>query len=228
MIPDFPVGPVPKRGVSGVSRILAVASGKGGVGKSTTAVNLALALHGLGRRVAILDADVYGPNIPMLLGVRRRENVDERDAMVRLGSATLEPPRHQPFPRHGLSIFSLAFLVGENQDVLPGNAPVAGVLVERLLFDTDWGEQDYLIVDLPPGTGEPQSTLVARVSLTGVVLVMTPQNTALLDTLRSYQMFSRAGVPILGRIENMGYLICPHCGEGIDMGGAPRVSPTQP
>lgn len=153
----------------------------------------------------------------MLLGARRRASVDERDAMVSLGSAMPEASRLTPVMRHGLSIFSLAFLVGENQAVLPGNALAAGLLIERLLFDTDWGEQDYLILDLPPGTGEPQATLVSRVSVGGVVLVMTPQNTAILDTLRSYHMFRQAGVPIVGRIENMSYLVCPHCGEGIDM-----------
>jgi ATP-binding protein involved in chromosome partitioning len=212
-----PSGPDPRRGVDGVSRILAVASGKGGVGKSTVAVNLALALQARGRRVAILDADVYGPNVALLLGVRRRANADVNQAMVDL--ASIEPHRQRPMPlvRHGLSVLSLAFLVGEEQAILPDNAPLAGLLIRQLLFDTIWGEQDYLILDLPPGTGEPQATLVTQVAIAGVVLVFTPQSTAILDTIRSYHMFRDADVPILGRIENMSYLRCPRCGEQIDL-----------
>ncbi len=203
--------------MDGVARILAVASGKGGVGKSTIAVSLALALHAKGHRVAILDADVYGPNVPLLLGIRRRASVDAEQAMVPLASIALARERHEPVVRHGLSDFSLAFLVGEDQDILPGNAPLAGLLIWQLLFDTVWEEQDYLILDLPPGTGEPQATLVSQVMLDGVVLVATPQSTALLDTLRSYHMFRNADVQIIGQIENMSFFLYPHCGESIDM-----------
>lgn len=189
MTEQFPSDSAARQHIDGVARIVAVASGKGGVGKSTTAVNLALALRDLGRRVAILDADIYGPNIPLLLGIRRRTNVDERDALIPLASVTPRDSRPEPVARYGLSIFSLAFLVGENQDVLPRNSLVAGVLIRQLLFEPAWGSQDYLILDLPPGTGEPQSTLVTQVRLDGVVLVATPQTTALLDTLRSWHPF---------------------------------------
>lgn len=206
-----------RRRVDRIKRIVAVASGKGGVGKSTIAVGLALTLHAKGHRVAILDADVYGPNVPLLLGIRRRANVDAAQAMVPLASVASSSERPEPIVRHGLTVFSLAFLVGEDQNILPGNASLAGMLIRQFLFETVWREQDYLILDLPPGTGEPQATLVSQVELDGIVLVSTSQSTALLDTLRSYHMFRHAGVPIIGRIENMSYLLCPHCGESIDM-----------
>lgn len=217
MTQQFSIDTNSRNRVNGVGRILAVASGKGGVGKSTIAVGLALTLHAKGHRVAILDADVYGPNVPMLLGIRRRASVDARQAMVPLASVASSSERLEPVVRHGLTIFSLAFLVGEDQVILPGNASLAGMLIRQLLFDTVWGKQDYLILDLPPGTGEPQATLVSQVELDGIVLVATSQSTALLDTLRSYHMFRHADVPIIGRIENMSYLLCPHCGESIDM-----------
>lgn len=217
MTEEFSGDPSPRRGLDGIARILAVASGKGGVGKSTVAVNLALALQASGHRVAILDADVYGPNIPLLLGIRRRANVDMGQAMVELASVAPRRQRPKPVVRHGLSVFSLAFLVGEDQNILPDNGLFAGLLIRQLLFDTVWGEQDYLILDLPPGTGDPQATLVSQVMIDGVVLVATPQSTAILDTIRSYHMFRNADVPILGRIENMSYLLCPSCGEHIDL-----------
>lgn len=213
-IPD-PVGTASLRRVEGVARVVAVASGKGGVGKSTIAVNLALALRAKGHRVALLDADVYGPNVPLLLGVRRRENVDVNRALLSLGATEGARERLQPLARHGLSVLSLALLVGEDQDILPDNAALAGMVIRHLLLDTQWGNQDYLILDLPPGTGEPQTTMVSQVAVDGVILVTTPHNTALLDTLRSLRMFHDAGVPVIGRVENMSYLLCPHCGEPI-------------
>ena len=134
---EFPAGPSGRRGIDGVTRIVAGASGKGGVGKSTVTVNLALALARAGKRVAILDGDIYGPNIPMLLGVRRRASVDERDALVSVGGLLPASRRHQALGRYGLSVFSLAFLVGKDQHLLPGNAALAGMLIRQILLDTD-------------------------------------------------------------------------------------------
>ncbi len=208
-----------KRSVDGIGRIVAVASGKGGVGKSTVTVNLALTLTLAGKKVAILDGDIYGPNIPMLLGVRRRAGVDELDAMMSVGGSLPRSQRHRPLDRYGLTIFRLAFLVGEAQHLLPGNAALSGMLIRQILFDTDWGEQDYLLIDLPPGTGEPQASLAAQIMIDGVVLVVTPQNTALLDTARSFRMFTESKTRVLGVVENMSYFVCPHCGERLDMDG---------
>ncbi|HEY8599519.1 MAG TPA: Mrp/NBP35 family ATP-binding protein [Thermomicrobiales bacterium] len=205
-----------RRCVPGVGRALAVASGKGGVGKSTVTVNLALALAARGQRVGILDADIHGPNIPLLLGVRRRNRAAGL-ALLSLGGAVPESQRPRPLIRHGISFLSLALFVGEEQHLLPGNSEFAGRLIEQFLFDTAWGQLDYLLIDLPPGTGEPQATLAARIALAGVVLVVTPQDLALLDTTRSLQMFSEAAVPIVGVVENMSHFICPGCGERVEV-----------
>ena len=205
-----------RRGVPGVGRLLAVASGKGGVGKSTVTVNLALALAAAGARVGILDADVHGPNVPLLLGVRRRERARGL-AWMSIGGTLPESQRPAPLDRHGLAVVSLALLAGEDQHLLPGNTDFAGRLIRQLLYDTRWGELDYLLIDLPPGTGEPQATLAREVALDGVILVVTPQDLALLDTTRSLQMFREAGAPILGVVENMSHFVCPHCGERVEV-----------
>ena len=205
-----------RRRVPGVGRVLAVASGKGGVGKSTVTVNLALALAARGQRVGILDADVHGPNIPLLLGVRRRNRAGGL-ALLSLGGVVPESQRPRPLTRHGVSFLSLALFVGEDQHLLPGNSAFAGRLIEQLLFDTTWGQLDWLLIDLPPGTGEPQATLAARVALDGVVLVVTPQDLALLDTTRSLQMFREAAVPLVGVVENMSHFICPGCGDRVEV-----------
>ena len=205
-----------RRGVPGVGRVLAVASGKGGVGKSTVTVNLALALAARGQRVGILDADIHGPNIPLLLGVRRRNRAAGL-ALLSLGGVVPESQRPRPLTRHGVSFVSLALFVGEDQHLLPGNSEFAGRLIEQLLFDTAWGQLDYLLIDLPPGTGEPQATLAARIALAGVVLVVMPQDLALLDTTRSLQMFREATVPIVGVVENMSHFICPGCGDRVEV-----------
>ncbi len=205
-----------RRGVPGVGRLLAVASGKGGVGKSTVTVNLALALAAAGARVGILDADVHGPNVPLLLGVRRRERARGL-AWMSIGGTLPEAQRPAPLERHGLAVVSLALLAGEDQHLLPGNTDFAGRLIRQLLYDTRWGALDYLLIDLPPGTGEPQATLAREVALDGVILVVTPQDLALLDTTRSLQMFREAGAPILGVVENMSYFVCPHCGERVEV-----------
>ena len=205
-----------RRRPDGVMRLLAVASGKGGVGKSTVAVNLALALAATGQRVGILDADVHGPNVPLLLGVRRRARAQGL-ALMSIGGTLPEGQRPRPLERYGIKILSLGLFVGEDQHLLTENAAFAGQLISQLLFDARWDALDTLLIDLPPGTGEPQATLARQVALDGVVLVVTPQSLALLDTTRSARMFREAGVPIIGVVENMSHFICPHCGERIEV-----------
>jgi ATP-binding protein involved in chromosome partitioning len=205
-----------RRRPPGSGRVLAVASGKGGVGKSTVAVNLALALAAAGRRVGLLDADVHGPNVPYLLGLRRREPV-AGPALLAIAGVVPGAQRPRPVARHGLAVLSLAFFVGEEQHLLPDNPQFAGLLIRQLLFEADWGLLDYLLIDLPPGTGEPQATLVRDVALDGVILVVTPQDLSLLDTTRSLAMFREAGAPILGVVENMSHFLCPHCGERVEV-----------
>ncbi len=199
-----------------VGRLLAVASGKGGVGKSTVAVNLALALAAAGRRVGLLDADIHGPNVPRLLGIRRRTRAVGW-AWAPVAGALADAQRPRPVARHGLAVLSLAFFAGEDQHLLPGNPGFAGPLIGRLLFDADWGPLDYLLIDFPPGTGEPQATLAREAALDGVVLVVTPQDLALLDTTRALSLFREAEVPILGVVENMSFFVCPHCGERVEV-----------
>jgi ATP-binding protein involved in chromosome partitioning len=213
-----------------VRRIVAVASGKGGVGKSTVAVNLALGLAQAGYRVGLLDTDVHGPNVPLMLGVRRRQDVEGWRAIVPIG--TRQGERNQPRPelppleRYGLKVMSLGLLVGEDQAALVDNVAVVGLLVRNLLLIVDWGELDVLVLDLPPGTSEPQATILSTVALDGVVLVITPQDVARLDTTRALRAFERARAPILGIVENMSYLTCPGCGERIQVfhrGQVPRA-----
>ena len=199
-----------------IAHLLAVASGKGGVGKSTVTVNVALALAARGLRVGILDADIHGPNVPYLLGVRRRAAAPP-DALFALAGPVRPEERIIPLVRHGVAIVSLALFAGEEQHLLAGNLPLAGAVIRRLLLTSAWGGLNYLLIDLPPGTGEPQATLVGQVALDGAVLVVTPQDLALLDTTRSRQLFREAGVPIVGVVENMSHLACPHCGERIEV-----------
>ena len=208
--------PEDRRRPPGVARVIAVASGKGGVGKSTVTVNLALALAARGRRVGILDADVHGPNIPYRLGVRRRA-VAPPAALLSLAGALRDDDRPRPLDRFGLRVLSLALFAGEDQHLLPGNLQFAGAIVQRLLLESAWGGLDELLIDLPPGTGEPLTTLAWRVALDGAVLVVTPQDLALLDTTRSLALFREAAVPILGVVENMAYYVCPHCGEQVNV-----------
>ncbi len=208
--------PEDRRRPPGVARVIAIASGKGGVGKSTVTVNLALALAARGRRVGILDADVHGPDIPYLLGVRRRTAAPP-GALLSLAGALRDEDRPRPLERYGLRVLSLGLFAGEEQRLLPGNLQFAGAIVQRLLLESAWGGLDALLIDLPPGTGEPLATLAWRVALDGAVLVVTPQDLALLDTTRSLALFREAGVPILGIVENMAYYACPHCGERVDV-----------
>jgi ATP-binding protein involved in chromosome partitioning len=202
-----------------IRRILVVASGKGGVGKSTVAVNLALALARTGLRVGLLDADIHGPNVPLMLGVRRKEDVEGWQAIVPLADNPLRAPERRlpALHRYGIAVMSLGLLVGEEQATMVGNVSLAGILARNLLTLVEWGDLDVLLLDLPPGTGEPQATLLATVECHGVVLVVGPQDLALLDTSRALRNFEAANVPVVGVVENMSYLVCPHCGERIQV-----------
>ncbi|MEO8855704.1 MAG: iron-sulfur cluster carrier protein ApbC [Burkholderiaceae bacterium] len=191
-----------QRGVQllpGVKNIVAVASGKGGVGKSTTAVNLALALAAEGASVGVLDADIYGPSIPMMLGISGKPESSDGKTM-------------QPLENHGVQAMSIGLLVAKDEAMI-WRGPMATQALEQLLRQTNWRELDYLIVDLPPGTGDIQLTLSQRVPMTGAVIVTTPQDIALLDARKAIKMFQKVGVPILGIVENMAVHVCSNCGH---------------
>ena len=191
-----------QRGVQllpGVKNIVAVASGKGGVGKSTTAANLALALAAEGARVGLLDADIYGPSIPMMMGTSEKPATEDGKTM-------------QPVLAHSLQVMSIGFLVEPDQAMI-WRGPMATQALEQLLRQTAWDDLDYLIVDMPPGTGDIQLTLSQRVPMTGSVIVTTPQDIALLDARKAIKMFEKVGVPILGIVENMAVHVCSHCGH---------------
>ena len=198
-----------QRGVAllpNVKNIVAVASGKGGVGKSTTTVNLALALAAEGAKVGILDADIYGPSQPMMMGIEGRpESVDGQ---------TMEP-----LENHGLQVMSIGFLVDKDEAMI-WRGPMATQALDQLLRQTNWKELDYLLVDMPPGTGDIQLTLSQKVPLTGAVIVTTPQDIALLDARKGIKMFEKVGVPILGIVENMAVYCCPNCGHTEHIFGA--------
>ena len=183
-----------------VKNIIAVAAGKGGVGKSTVAVNLALALKSFGARVGLLDADVYGPSQPTMLG----------DPEIPAGQ--LPDNRLRPAIYYGMSVISPGFFVDPRGGVV-WRGPMVGKLVEQFLFTVEWGELDYLIVDLPPGTGDAQLSLAQKVPVTGAVMVTTPQEVALIDVIKAVSMFQKVEIPILGVIENMSYYVCPACGH---------------
>ncbi|MBF0133762.1 MAG: iron-sulfur cluster carrier protein ApbC [Magnetococcales bacterium] len=192
-----------------VKNVIAIASGKGGVGKSTTAVNLALALAQTGARTGILDADIYGPSLPKMLNVENKPQAEEGK-------------RIPPAEAFGLKVMSMGFFMDEDTPVV-WRGPMVGMAVEQLLRDVDWGELDYLVVDLPPGTGDAQLTLTQKVPITGVVIVSTPQDVALADVKRGINMFRKVDAPILGIIENMSYFLCPSCGHRAEIfshGGA--------
>ena len=197
--------PAPKAGVPGVGAIIAVASGKGGVGKSTVAVNLALGFAALGLKVGILDADIYGPSMPRLLGLRGRPEA--------LGGRVLKP-----LERFGLKVMSIGFLVEEETPMIWRGPMVQSALVQ-MLREVAWGELDVLVVDMPPGTGDAQLTMAQQVPLAGAVIVSTPQDLALIDARKGLAMFQRVDVPVLGIVENMSYFVCPHCGERTDIFG---------
>ncbi|MFQ5351832.1 MAG: P-loop NTPase [Candidatus Binatia bacterium] len=189
------------RGLPGVSRIIAVASGKGGVGKSTVAANLASALAGLGFAVGLMDADIYGPSIPTMFGI----GADER-------ASSDEEGRFLPVERHGVRVISMGFFVRDG-DPLIWRGPMLTKALNQFLNEVAWGKLDYLILDLPPGTGDVQLTLTRQVALDGGVVVTTPQDVALSDVERGMKMFEQAGTKVLGVVENMSFHVCPDCGE---------------
>jgi len=182
-----------------IKNIIAVASGKGGVGKSTTAVNLALALAAEGARVGILDADIYGPSQPMMMGIEGRPESTDGKTM-------------EPMENYGVQVMSIGFLVDADNPMI-WRGPMVTQALEQLLRQTNWNELDYLIVDMPPGTGDIQLTLSQKVPLTGVVIVTTPQDIALIDARKGLKMFEKVGVPILGIVENMAVHVCSNCGH---------------
>jgi ATP-binding protein involved in chromosome partitioning len=186
-------------GVPGVANIVAVASGKGGVGKSTVAVNLALALEERGLKVGILDADIYGPSMPRLLGLKGQPQQIASDKLA-------------PMQAYGLKVMSMGFLVDEETPMI-WRGPMVMSALSQMLKDVDWGELDVLVVDMPPGTGDAQLTMAQQVPLAGAVIVSTPQDLALIDARKGLNMFRRVNVPVLGLVENMSTFICPHCGE---------------
>lgn len=182
-----------------MKNIIAVASGKGGVGKSTTAANLALALAAEGAAVGLLDADIYGPSQPMMLGIEGRPESEDGKTM-------------EPLENHGVQVMSIGFLIDPDEAMI-WRGPMATQALEQLLRQTNWKDLDYLIVDMPPGTGDIQLTLSQRVPMTGAVIVTTPQDIALLDAKKGIKMFEKVGVPILGIVENMAVHICSNCGH---------------
>jgi ATP-binding protein involved in chromosome partitioning len=199
--------------VPGIKNIIAVASGKGGVGKSTTAVNLALALAAEGAAVGVLDADIYGPSQPMMLGIAGRPESKDGKHL-------------EPMEGHGLQAISIGFLIDIDTPMV-WRGPMVTQALEQLLKDTRWRELDYLVVDLPPGTGDIQLTLAQKVPVTGAVIVTTPQDIALIDARKGLKMFEKVGIPILGVVENMSFHVCPKCGHESHIfgaGGAARMS----
>ncbi len=197
------------RGIGGIKHIIAVASGKGGVGKSTTAVNLALGFQENGLRVGVLDADIYGPSMPRLLAIRSKPEL--------VGDNILAP-----IEKYGLKVMSIGFLVDEETPMI-WRGPMVISALTQMLKDVAWGELDMLVVDMPPGTGDAQLTMAQQVPLSGAVIVSTPQDLALIDARKGLNMFKRVNVPVLGIIENMSYFLCPKCGHRSDIfdhGGA--------
>ncbi len=205
--------PTGKKPIPGVKRIIAVASGKGGVGKSTVSVNLAIALHNQGYKVGILDADIYGPSIPTMLDLHQDPHVNENNKII--------PPE-----AHGLKVMSFGFFAPEETAVI-WRGPMIMKALQQFFWDVEWGQLDYLVIDLPPGTGDAQLTLVQSIPITGSVIVTTPQNVALLDAVKGIAMFRKTDVPILGVVENMSTFTCPSCGTESHIfgtGGAQRVA----
>ena len=205
-----------KKMPEGVKNIIAVASGKGGVGKSTTAVNLAVSLAQTGAKVGLLDADIYGPSIPKMMGLENRQPEVSDKAFY-------------PLENYGVKTISIGYLIEENQAMIWRGPMVTGAMMQ-LLNDTVWGELDYLIIDMPPGTGDIHLTLVQNVPLTAAVVVTTPQDIALLDCKRGIAMFDKVHVPTLGIVENMSSFVCPHCGESTHIfstGGAEALAEKQ-
>jgi len=202
----------PKLAIPGVKNLIAIGSGKGGVGKTTVSVNLAVALARLGNRVGLMDADVYGPNVPLMMGINRTP--------MAFGD------RIQPVEQYGVKLMSMGFL-NPGDKPLVWRGPMLHSVIQQFLRGVDWGELDYLLIDLPPGTGDVQLTLIQTAPITGAIVVTTPSDVSLEDARKAVHMFHQVRVPILGIIENMSYLVCPHCNERIDVfsyGGGHRTA----
>lgn len=198
--------------IPGVKHVIAVSSGKGGVGKSTVSVNLAVAMGLSGAKVGLLDADIYGPNIPMMMGLEKTP--EQKDGKI------------SPAESHGIKLISMGFFVPEDQAVV-WRGPMVHTAIQQLFRDVLWGELDYLLIDLPPGTGDAQLTLSQLVPLAGAITVTTPQEVALHDVRKGMMMFQKVNVPLLGIVENMSYFVCGHCGERteiFDHGGGERAA----
>jgi ATP-binding protein involved in chromosome partitioning len=202
----------PKLPIAGVSNLIAVGSGKGGVGKTTVSVNLAIALSRLGFRTGLMDADVYGPNVPLMMGANQTPGA--------IGE------RIQPLEKYGVKLMSMGFL-NPGDKPLVWRGPMLHSVIQQFLRGVDWGALDYLVIDLPPGTGDVQLSLMQTAPVTGAVVVTTPSSVALEDARKAVHMFQQVRVPLLGIVENMSYLMCPHCNERIDVfstGGGRRTA----
>ncbi len=203
---------MPKLPIPGVKNLIAVGSGKGGVGKTTVAVNLAVGLAKLGHKTGLMDADVYGPNVPLMMGINR--------------TPMAYGERIQPLDQYGVKLMSMGFL-NPGDKPLVWRGPMLHSVIQQFLRGVDWGELDYLVIDLPPGTGDVQLTLIQTAPITGAIVVTTPSDVSLEDARKAVHMFYQVKVPILGIVENMSYLICPHCEERIDVfshGGGRRTA----
>ncbi len=208
-IPEQPI----KTPIPGVENIIAIASGKGGVGKTTIAVNIAMALHNKGLKTGIMDADIYGPNVPMMLGLSNEIPDFEGEKLL-------------PVSRKGLKVISMGFFLKPDTPVI-WRGPLVHRAIQQFLKDVKWGELEYLIVDLPPGTGDVQLTLIQTVPISGAIIVTTPQDVALMDARKGLRMFEQTDTKVIGIVENMSYLQCPHCGRRIELfraGGGKRTS----
>lgn len=189
--------------IDGVKNTIAVASGKGGVGKSTVAANLAVALSVSGATVGLLDADIYGPSVPTMFGINEKPGATAEQKII-------------PLEKYGIKLMSIGFLLEEDNPVI-WRGPLVAQLLQQFLRNVVWGELDYLVIDLPPGTGDAQLTIVQTIPVSGAVIVTTPQDIALIDASRGLQMFNKVNVPVLGIIENMSYFLCPNCGHRTDI-----------